>query len=46
MVVAETDRLSLRPFDETDAASLKAVFGDPEMMLYGDGPQTGVWIEN
>lgn len=42
----ETDRLLLRCFDENDAFALLGVFGDPEVMRFGDGAQTGEWIRN
>lgn len=44
MIIAETPRLVIRPFTPGDAGSLMAVFGDAEVMRYGDGPQTTGWV--
>src|SRR5438034_4209480 len=54
IVVAETDRLILRPFCLDDGPAMDRVLGDPQVMLYGDGVQTPEsvrrwlrdWIEN
>ena len=46
MTLLETDRLLLRRFDENDAFALLGVFGDPEVMRFGDGAQTGEWIRS
>lgn len=43
MVIAETKRLILRHFEPSDLAALMGVFGDPEVMRYGDGPQPPAW---
>ena len=44
MTILETQRLILRPLEPQDAAALTAVFGDPEVMRFGDGPQTEDWV--
>jgi RimJ/RimL family protein N-acetyltransferase len=43
-VILETERLILRQFHIFDEESLHGVFGDPEVMRYGPGVQTRVWI--
>ena len=40
MLIAETPRLLLRHFRATDADALDALFGDPEVMRFGDGTKT------
>ncbi len=42
----ETDRLLVRRFDKNDAFALLHVFGDPEVMRFGDGAQTEEWIRS
>jgi ribosomal-protein-alanine N-acetyltransferase len=44
MTSLETERLILRPLEMQDAAALTAVFGDPEVMRFGDGLQTEDWV--
>ncbi len=44
MIIASTPRTVLRRFVEADAAPLAAVFGDAEVMRFGDGPQSEAWI--
>ena len=44
MVIAETNRLILRPFTPDDVDALEDVFGDPEVMRFGPGPQMRGWI--
>lgn len=46
MIVAETERLTLRYASGSDATAMRAVFCDPEVMQYGDGPQTDDWIRS
>jgi [ribosomal protein S5]-alanine N-acetyltransferase len=46
MLIAETPRLIIRLFTPGDAGALMAVFGDAEVMHYGDGPQTAGWIDH
>ncbi|HMQ32667.1 MAG TPA: GNAT family N-acetyltransferase [Chloroflexaceae bacterium] len=45
MVIATTERLVLRHLAPGDAAALGLVFGDPEVMHFGDGPQAPEWVE-
>jgi RimJ/RimL family protein N-acetyltransferase len=40
-----TDRLFLRHFHILDAEAMYRVFGDPEVMRFGDGRQTKEWVE-
>jgi RimJ/RimL family protein N-acetyltransferase len=40
MVIVETERLVLRQFCLSDADAIHRVFGDPEVMRFGDGVQT------
>ena len=42
--IATTDRLRLRHFHILDAEPMYQVFGDPEVMRFGDGPQTKDWV--
>ena len=44
MIVASTKRTVLRRFSEGDADPMIAVFGDPDVMRFGDGPQSVDWI--
>jgi ribosomal-protein-alanine N-acetyltransferase len=44
MVIAETARLALRHFDLTDCEALMHVFGDADVMHFGDGVQTREWV--
>lgn len=41
-----TERLSLRQFQSTDAESMVQVFGDPEVMRFGDGVKTRDWVQD
>jgi ribosomal-protein-alanine N-acetyltransferase len=41
----QTERLSIRKFDMGDLASMLAVFGDPQVMHFGDGPQDRDWVQ-
>lgn len=41
-----TERLFLRHFHILDAEPMYRVFGDPEVMLFGDGVQTKEWVRN
>lgn len=45
MIVATTGRLTLRHLRPEDAAPLLAVFGDAEVMRFGDGPQPAAYVE-
>jgi RimJ/RimL family protein N-acetyltransferase len=44
MIIASTPRLSLRRFEIADAIPLNKVFGDPDVMRYGIGPQSDDWV--
>jgi [ribosomal protein S5]-alanine N-acetyltransferase len=46
MVIAETDRLILRHFHIVDAEAMEHVFGDAQVMKYGQGVQTKEWVGN
>jgi ribosomal-protein-alanine N-acetyltransferase len=39
-----TERLFLRHFHILDSEPMYQVFGDPEVMRFGDGVQTGEWV--
>ena len=43
--IVVTERLFLRHFHILDAEAMYQVFGDPEAMRFGDGPQTKEWVE-
>jgi hypothetical protein len=44
MVIAETPRLVLRQFHRDDGEAMDAVFGDADVMQYGDGPKSSDWV--
>ena len=44
MTIASTKRTVLRRFSEGDVAPMFAVFGDPDVMRFGDGPQSVDWV--
>lgn len=44
MIIAETPRLILRHIQSDDADAFNSVFGDPEVMRFGDGVQTAQWV--
>jgi ribosomal-protein-alanine N-acetyltransferase len=44
--IAITERLTLRHFHILDSDPIFRVFGDPEVMLFGDGIQTKEWVED
>ncbi len=44
MLVLTTERLSLRHFHLLDAEAMMPVFGDPEVMRFGDGVKTPEWV--
>lgn len=46
MIILETKRLILRQFHILDGEALERVFGDPEVMRYGPGVQTQLWVNN
>jgi RimJ/RimL family protein N-acetyltransferase len=43
MQIAQTDRLILRDFTPDYLDDLCVLFGDPDVMHYGDGPQSNEW---
>ncbi len=46
MIVLETDRLILRYFQDQDGPSMDRVFGDAEVMRFGDGVQSSSWVRS
>ena len=44
MVVASTRRILLRRFVDADVVPMTVVFGDPDVMRYGVGPQSEDWV--
>ena len=46
MIIAETQRLLLRHLHLFDGDAMDRVFGDAEVMRYGDGVQTQAWIRD
>lgn len=46
MVVVETERLFLRHFHILDSEAMYSVFGDAEVMRFGDGVQTEEWVRS
>ena len=46
MILAETQRLILRHLVPSDLATMTRVFGDPEVMRFGDGPQSPGWARD
>ena len=45
-MIFETERLSFREFGPANSTSLLDVFGDAEVMRYGDGVQSLAWVES
>jgi RimJ/RimL family protein N-acetyltransferase len=45
MVIVKTERLILRYFEPIDSEAMMDVFGDAEVMRFGDGVQTREWVE-
>ena len=45
MVIVKTERLILRYFEPIDSQAMMDVFGDAEVMRFGDGVQTREWVE-
>lgn len=45
MVIVETKRILLRYFELSDGDAMMHVFGDAEVMRYGDGVQTRLWVD-
>src|SRR2546428_11753491 len=46
MVSAETSRLVLRQFRLSDGEAMDGVFGDAEVMRYGDGVRPPQWVRS
>jgi ribosomal-protein-alanine N-acetyltransferase len=46
MFIVETERLLLKRLRLADADAMSKVFGDPEVMRFGDGIQTSKWIHD
>ena len=44
MIITTTDRLIIRHLDSDDVAALCQLFGDAEVMRYGDGVQSRDWV--
>ena len=45
MLIAKTERLFLRHFHVADLDAMADVFGDPEVMRFGRGPQPKEWVQ-
>ena len=45
MIIVETERLILRQLELPDGEAMMHIFGDAEVMRFGDGPQTREWVE-
>jgi RimJ/RimL family protein N-acetyltransferase len=45
LIIAESQRLFLRHFHVADLDAMAEVFGDPEVMRFGPGPQSRDWIQ-
>ena len=46
MIILQTERLTLRQFQLSDEREMRVVFGDAEVMRFGDGVQNDKWIRN
>ena len=46
MLIVETKRLLIRRFRMSDAAAMNAVFGDAEVMRYGEGVKSAQWVRD
>ena len=44
-IIAITERLVMRHFEILDAEPMYRVFGDPDVMRFGDGVQTKEWVQ-
>jgi len=45
MFLLTTERLNLRNFHILDAEAMDRIFGDPEVMRFGDGVQSREWVQ-
>ena len=46
MKITETERLIVRQFHLSDEDAMNRLFGDPEVMRFGDGVQTPAWVRD
>lgn len=46
MITVQTERLLLRHFHILDVESMLPIFGDAEVMRFGDGVQTKEWVQH
>ena len=46
MLVVETERLAIRRFQMSDVIAMSAVFGDAEVMRFGDGIKSDQWVRD
>src|SRR4051812_45475000 len=46
MIIARTSRLILRQFCPDDAEAMASIFGDAEVMRYGDGVRPLQWVRS
>ena len=46
MVITQTERLILRQFRDDDSRALEGIFGDAEVMRYGEGVRTSQWVQS
>jgi hypothetical protein len=46
MLITQTPRLILRQFHLDDAEAMNAIFGDADVMRFGDGPQSPQWVRS
>jgi RimJ/RimL family protein N-acetyltransferase len=46
MIIAQTPRLILRQFEPRDGEAMDRVFGDPEVMRFGDGVRSPQWVRS
>ncbi|HEX5807123.1 MAG TPA: GNAT family N-acetyltransferase [Anaerolineales bacterium] len=45
-MLLESERLLLRNFHSLDGEPMMRVFGDPQVMRFGDGVQTRAWVDH
>lgn len=45
MFTVQTERLALRHFSVLDLEPMLCIFGDAEVMRFGDGVQTSAWVQ-
>ena len=44
IIIAQTDRLTLRHFNPDDGAAMDRVYGDPEVMRFSSGVRSPEWV--